>query len=148
MIKLGDKAKKLKTCFPPRASNGQFNLKLKNTGDLAAELLSLLAKQDDLGTSSGSVFVTGSIEKLLSQMNPIGIVSEKKGQAVLGGGSGSGGMREFKIEYGKYSVELRKALVGRIVRETFGVEAARVVRILMHKGRLDEKHVSEEYLLL
>ncbi|KAG0147006.1 hypothetical protein CROQUDRAFT_43576 [Cronartium quercuum f. sp. fusiforme G11] len=144
VIKLGDKAKKLKSCFPPRAANGQFNLKLKNTGDLAAELLSILAKQDDLGNSSGSVFVAGSLDKLLGQVNPIGIVSEKKGNGVLGGGgSGGGGIREFNIEYGKYSVELRKALVSRIVRETFGVEAARVVRILMLRGRLDEKHLAK-----
>ncbi|EGG08446.1 uncharacterized protein MELLADRAFT_84617 [Melampsora larici-populina 98AG31] len=143
VIRLGDQAKKLKTCFPTKTSNGQFNLKLKNTGDLAAEVLSIISKQDDFGTSSTSVFVNGSLDKLLSQMNPIAMVSEKKGNSTTLGGSGSGGMREFKIEYGKYSVELRKALVTRIVRETLGIEAARVVRILLNKGRLDEKHLAK-----
>ncbi|KAH9443496.1 hypothetical protein Pst134EA_032881 [Puccinia striiformis f. sp. tritici] len=42
-------------------------------------------------------------------------------------------MREFKIEYARFSLELRKTLVARIIREKFGIEAARVVRILMHK---------------
>ncbi|KAH9811402.1 hypothetical protein DFH28DRAFT_439360 [Melampsora americana] len=143
VIRLGDQAKKLKTCFPSKASNGQFNLKLKNTGDLTAEVLSIISKQDDFGTSNTSVFVNGGLDKLLSQMNPIAMVSEKKGNSTTLGGSGSGGMREFKIEYGKYSVELRKSLVTRIVRETLGIEAARVVRILLNKGRLDEKHLAK-----
>lgn len=107
---------------------------------MVAELLSVMAKQDDLATSTSSVFVAGSLGKGLAQLNPLSIVSEKKNN-VLGGGSGSGGMREFKVEYGRYSLELRKALVSRIIREKYGIEAARVVRILLHKGRLDEKHV-------
>ncbi|KAI9630166.1 hypothetical protein KEM48_012196 [Puccinia striiformis f. sp. tritici PST-130] len=116
---LGSQSNIVKTCFPTRAANGQFNLKLKNTGDLVAEMLSVMAKQDDLATSTTSVYTPGS------------------------GGSGSGGMREFKIEYARFSLELRKTLVARIIREKFGIEAARVVRILMHKGRLDEKHLAK-----
>jgi len=142
VMKLGNQSSVVKTCFPARAANGQFNLKLKNTGDLVAELLSVMAKQDDLATSTSSVFVAGSLGKGLAQLNPLSIVSEKKNN-VLGGGSGSGGMREFKVEYGRYSLELRKALVTRIIREKYGIEAARVVRILLHKGRLDEKHLAK-----
>ncbi|KNZ57128.1 hypothetical protein VP01_2234g4 [Puccinia sorghi] len=142
VMKLGNQSNVVKTCFPARAANGQFNLKLKNTGDMVAELLSVMAKQDDLATSTSSVFVAGSLGKGLAQLNPLSIVSEKKNN-VLGGGSGSGGMREFKVEYGRYSLELRKALVSRIIREKYGIEAARVVRILLHKGRLDEKHLAK-----
>ncbi|PLW12968.1 hypothetical protein PCANC_07820 [Puccinia coronata f. sp. avenae] len=142
VMKLGQQSSIVKTCFPARAANGQFNLKLKNTGDLVAEMLSVMAKQDDLATSTSSVYVAGSLGKGLAQLNPLSVVSEKKNN-VLGGGSGSGGMREFKIEYAKYSLELRKALVSRIIREKYGIEAARVVRILMHKGRLDEKHLAK-----
>ncbi|OAV95052.1 hypothetical protein PTTG_05205 [Puccinia triticina 1-1 BBBD Race 1] len=142
LMKLGQQSNVVKTCFPTRAANGQFNLKLKNTGDLVAEMLSVMAKQDDLATSTSSVFVPGSLNKGLAQLNPLAVVSEKKNN-VLGGGSGSGGMREFKVEYARYSLELRKALVSRIIREKYGIEAARVVRILLHKGRLDEKHLAK-----
>lgn len=142
VMKIGSKSNMVKTCFPNRAANGQFNLKLKNTGDLVAEMLSIMAKQDDLGTTTSSAYLIGSLDKALAQLNPLPIVSEKKNN-VLGGGSGSGGMREFKIEYARYSIELRKSLVCRIIREKFGVEAARVVRVLMHKGRLDEKHLAK-----
>ncbi|KAH9441049.1 hypothetical protein MJO28_015973 [Puccinia striiformis f. sp. tritici] len=142
LMKLGSQSNIVKTCFPTRAANGQFNLKLKNTGDLVAEMLSVMAKQDDLATSTTSVYTPGSLDKGLTQLNPLAIVSEKKNN-VLGGGSGSGGMREFKIEYARFSLELRKTLVARIIREKFGIEAARVVRILMHKGRLDEKHLAK-----
>ncbi|CAH7666876.1 hypothetical protein BY996DRAFT_4578276 [Phakopsora pachyrhizi] len=146
VIKLGDQSKKIKGCFPSRCSNGQFNLKLKNTGDLVAEMLAIMSKQDDLGIPSTSAYLTGSLDKALAQLNPIPILSEKKSN-VLGGGGGSGGMREFKVEYGKYSVELRKSLVTRIVREKYGPEASRIVRILMNKGRLDEKHLAKHAMM-
>ncbi|MBW0496044.1 hypothetical protein O181_035759 [Austropuccinia psidii MF-1] len=142
ILKLGNRSKSIKSSFPITAANGQFNLKLKNTGDLVAELLSIIAKQDDLATSTSSAYLAGSLDKALSQLNPIPMVSEKQSN-VLGGGGGSGGMREFKVEYGKYSVELRKGLVSKIIREKYGVEAARVVRILLNKGRLDEKHLAK-----
>lgn len=142
VIKLGENAKRIKGCFPSQCSNGQFNLKLKNTGDLVAEALAIVSKQDDIGTLTSSAYLVGGLEKALRQLNPLPLVSEKKSTA-LGGGSGSGGMREFVVEFGKYSVELKKALVARIIREKYGIEAARVVRVLMHKGRLDEKHLAK-----
>ncbi|KAH9443497.1 hypothetical protein Pst134EA_032882 [Puccinia striiformis f. sp. tritici] len=59
---------------PKRQKTGEVSLE----GDLVAEMLSVMAKQDDLATSTTSVYTPGSLDKGLTQLNPLAIVSEKK----------------------------------------------------------------------
>lgn len=59
---------------------------------------------------------------------------------VSGGGGGSG---RVTVEFDRIGRRLKQRVYESNVRERFGDDAVKVIRILMDKGKMDEKHVSD-----
>lgn len=58
---------------------------------------------------------------------------------VSGGGGGSG---RVTVEFDRIGRRLKQRVYESNVRERFGDDAVKVIRILIDKGKMDEKHVS------
>lgn len=56
--------------------------------------------------------------------------------------TGGGGQGRVTVQFGTIGKRLRMRVFESVVRERFGEDAVKVVRILIDKGKLDEKHVS------
>ena len=60
----------------------------------------------------------------------------------VGGGGGTGGGKKVAIEYENIGRRLRFKIFETFVRERWGELAIRVLRLLIDKGKMDEKQVS------
>ncbi|KAG8947303.1 RNA polymerase III subunit C82 [Tulasnella sp. 424] len=63
---------------------------------------------------------------------------------VSGGGGGSG---RVTVEFDRIGRRLKQRVYESNVRERFGDDAVKVIRILMDKGKMDEKHLSKVALI-
>lgn len=70
----------------------------------------------------------------------VGATSAFMAPAGTGGGGGSG---RVTVEYEVIGRRLKLRVFESNVRERYGDEAVKVVRILLDKGKMDEKHVRQ-----
>lgn len=55
--------------------------------------------------------------------------------------------KEYHVAYETVCARIKRSLVDSLVREQFGPEAARIVNIVLDKGKLEEKHIATIGLL-
>ncbi|EOR02769.1 hypothetical protein E3P92_01914 [Wallemia ichthyophaga] len=59
----------------------------------------------------------------------------------------AGTSKEYQVCYETVCARIKRSLVDSLVREQFGNEAARIINIVLEKGKLEEKHISTLGLL-
>lgn len=149
--------KELRSCFAPSAPIGPdpenpTMLASKATPtDLVREVLRLLLASDDqveesdlVGEETGEL-LPGAGEGLASKREAFMSIDKE----TTANGHANGTSRSHQPDNHKYVVEFKKIgrllklnLLGGVVRRKFGQDAWRIMKILMKKGKLDEKHVS------
>jgi len=104
---------------------------------------------EDSNLANGLAYASKKVPNITCVKDYLGMLSSADNPTPEGRASAfvSYSTSKIQVEFDVIARSLRKGVVESVAREKHGLEAVRIVRLLLDKGKMDEKQVRMVYLL-